>query len=282
MKVSEYFRRIFPCTNQEMYYPSRKNYGIFVSCSFTSAGSSYFNLPNRRLTSEDVPLGRKIYDGRPLSADLKASIRTFDCTGFCEYCEKIIDKTKYRDIMQSFGIPPTTKEEPALLRKALAEQFKLFVDGNSEEADDIVAMTYQQYLSEPDQEPQTFHHISSLYPDDIVYLKPEHKRSYLAFMYEKIEVTWQFSNLGKQTWRGRKLYLANHDKIRPRAENNYVEIPDTPPKTGVEIHAIIDTRGFQEKSQCHWIMIDEDGNDCFEGSRTFDIEIDVKFKRKGF
>jgi hypothetical protein len=26
-------------------------------------------------------------------------------------------------------------------------------------------------------------------------------------------------------------------------------------------------------------MIDEDGNDCFEGSRTFDIEIDVKFKR---
>ena len=31
---------------------------------------------------------------------------------------------------------------------------------------------------------------------------------------------------------------------------------------------------------CHWIMVDSDDNDCYPGSRMFDIDIDVKFKRK--
>ena len=37
---------------------------------------------------------------------------------------------------------------------------------------------------------------------------------------------------------------------------------------------------FEETSICKWVMIDSEGNDCFPGSRMFDIEIDVKFKRK--
>ncbi len=141
-------------------------------------------------------------------------------------------------------------------------------------------MTYQQLLEEPEQEPSSFHHISSLYPDDTVYIKPDHKRSYSGFMYEKLTVTWKFSNLGTQTWRGRKLYLSNHDEIRPRAESNYIEIPETPPKTGVEISVVIELRPFEGRTTCHWIMVDSDDNDCYPGSRMFDIDIDVKFKRK--
>jgi len=135
-------------------------------------------------------------------------------------------------------------------------------------------------LKEPEQEPSSFHHISSLYPDDTVYIKPDHKRSYSGFMYEKLTITWKFSNLGTQTWHGRKLYLSNHDEIRPRAESNYIEIPETPPKTGVEISAVIELRPFEGHTTCHWIMVDSDDNDCYPGSRMFDIDIDVKFKRK--
>lgn len=141
-------------------------------------------------------------------------------------------------------------------------------------------MTYQQLLVEPKQEPSTFHHISSLYQDDTVYIKPDHKRSYSGFMYEQLTITWKFSNLGTQTWRGRKLYLSNHDEIRPRAESNYIEIPETPPKTGVEISVVIELRPFEGHTTCHWIMVDSGGNDCYPGSRMFDIDIDVKFKRK--
>jgi excisionase family DNA binding protein len=173
---------------------------------------------------------------------------------------------------------PTAEKNPQALRRALAVQFKAFIDSDKEDAADIVAMTYQQLLVEPEQEPSSFHHISSLYKDDTVYIKPDHKRSYSGFMYEKLTITWKFSNLGTQTWRGRKLYLSNHDEIRPRAESNYIEIPETPPKTGVEISTVIELRPFEGHTTCHWIMVDSDDNDCYPGSRMFDIDIDVSSK----
>ena len=282
MELSEYFSRIFPNTAAQMYYPSRKNNGIFVSFCFIEAGSNYFShKQGDRLKSDDVPLERKLYDGtRKMSPDLKASFKTFNEDGLCAYFEKIIDKNKYDDVMLAFAIPPTAEKNPQVLRRALAVQFKAFIDSDKEDAADIVAMTYQQFFVEPEQEPSSFHHISSLYPDDTVYIKPDHKRSYSGFMYEKLRVTWEFSNLGTQTWRGRKLYLSNHDEIRPRAESNCIEIPETPPKTGVEISTVIELRPFEGHTTCHWIMVDSDDNDCYPGSRMFDIEIDVKFKRK--
>ena len=180
----------------------------------------------------------------------------------------------------AFAIPPTAEKNPQALRRALAVQFKAFIDSDKEDAADIVAMTFQQLLEEPEQELGSFRHISSLYPDDTVYIKPDHKRSYSGFMYEKLTVIWRFSNLGKQTWRGRKLYLSNRDEIRPRAENNYIDIPETPPNKGVEISTVIELRPFEGHTTCHWIMVDSDDNDCYPGSRMFDLDIDVKFKRK--
>lgn len=279
MELSEYFSRIFPSTAGQMYYPSRKNNGIFVCFCFSTAGSNYFTPKTGRMTSADVPLERKLYDGsRKMSPELKASFKTFDADGLCAYFEKIIDKDKYGDVMLSFAIPPTEEKNPQALRRALADQFKEFIESDKEDAADIVAMQYQRYLTET--EPSSYHHISSLYPDDTVYIKPDHKRSYSGFMYEKLTVTWKFSNLGKQTWRGRKLYLSNHGEIRPRAESNYIEIPETPPNKGVEVTTVIELRPFEGHTTCHWIMVDSEDNDCYPGSRTFDIEIDVKFKRK--
>ena len=274
LKICEYFSRIFPSTKAEMYYPSRKNSGVFVSFCFQSAGSNYFHPKACKMTSADVPLERKIYDGsRSMSQELKESFKTFDEDGLNKYFEKIIDKEKYDEVMLANGIPLGIERNPQALRKALVIQFRAFIDSDTEEATDIVGMMYQQYLEEPEPEVQTFHRISSLYPDDTVYMKPEHKRSYSGYMYEKLEVIWKFSNLGKQTWRGRKLYLSNHGEIRPRAESNYVEIPDTPPNTGVQVSVIIDLRPFEGNAVCKWVMIDSEGSDCFPGSRMFDIEI---------
>ena len=283
MELSEYFSRIFPSTAGQMYYPNRKNNGIFVSFCFIEAGSNYFiHKSNDRLKSDDVPLERKLYDGsRKMSQDLKDSFKSFNADGLYAYFEKIIDKGKYGDVMLAFAIPPTEEKNPQALRRALADQFKEFIDSDKEDAADIVAMQYQQYLEEPEPEPSSYSHISSLYPDDIVYISPEHKRSYSGFMYEKLTVTWQFSNLGKQTWRGRKLYLSNHDEIRPRVDSNYIEIPETIPNKGVEISTVIELRPFEGHTVCKWIMVDSENNDCFPDSRTFNIEIDVKFKRKG-
>lgn len=283
MELSEYFSRIFPSTDRQMYYPNRKNSGIFVCFCFGAAGSNYFTPKTSRITSADVPLERKLYDGsRKMSPELKASFKTFNTDGLCAYFEKIIDKDRYSDVMLAFAIPPTEEKNPQALRRALADQFKAFIDSDKGIAADIVAMQYQRYLTEKEPEPESssYHRISSLYPDDIVYIKPDHQKSYSGFMYEKLTVIWKFSNIGKQTWRGRKLYLSNHDKIRPRAESNYINIPETPPNKDVEISTVIELRPFEGHTTCHWIMVDSDNNDCYQGNRMFDIEIDVKFKRK--
>lgn len=49
---------------------------------------------------------------------------------------------------------------------------------------------------------------------------------------------------------------------------------------GVRISAVIEFRPFEGHTGRHRIMVDSDGNDCFSGSWMFDIDIDVRFKRK--
>lgn len=87
LELSEYFSRIFPSTAAQMYYPSRKNNGIFVSFCFIEAGSNYFShKQGDRLKPDDVPLERKLYDGsRKMSQDLKDSFKTFNKEGLCAF-----------------------------------------------------------------------------------------------------------------------------------------------------------------------------------------------------
>ena len=180
MELSVYFSRIFPSTNAQMYYPSRKNSGIFVSFCFIESGSNYFSHKlGDRLKSDDVPLERKLYDGsRKMSQDLKDSFKAYNEDGLCAYFEKIIDKSKYDDVMLAFGIPPTAEKTPQALRRALAVQFKAFIDSNAETAADIVAMTYQQLLVEPEQKPGSFHTYRRCTRTIRCTSKPDHKRSY--------------------------------------------------------------------------------------------------------
>ena len=143
LKICEYFSRIFPSTKSDMYYPSRKNSGICVLFCFNSAGSNYFQPKAGKMTSADVPLERKIYDGsRSMSQDLKDSFKTFDDDALNKYFEKVIDKDKYDDVMLANGIPLSGNTNPQALRKALVAQFRAFIDSDTEEADDIVAMMY--------------------------------------------------------------------------------------------------------------------------------------------
>ena len=135
MELSEYFSRIFPSTAAQMYYPSRKNNGIFVSFCFIEAGSNYFShKQGDRLKSDDVPLERKLYDGsRKMSPDLKDSFKTFNEDGLCAYFEKIIDKNKYGDVMLAFGIPPTAEKNPQALRRALMKGLWVVPDRTEED-----------------------------------------------------------------------------------------------------------------------------------------------------
>ena len=64
-------------------------------------------------------------------------------------------------------------------------------------------------------------------------------------IYEKFQHTWEFENTGTQVWRPQALFL-NHDAVRPRADANYIDIPDTPPHKGVKITVSMDAAALKE------------------------------------
>ena len=281
MLVKTYFERLYPHIRTELYYPSRKNSGIFVMRCFCAAGSNHFPFTKgKRYTSGDVPLPRKLYDGsRTMTPDIKASFHSFDESGLTAFYKENIEGGKVRDVMLAFGIPPTTEENKDCLCRALSIQFRAFVESDNEEADDIVAMEYQKLLTEPqDKEAESYHPSSVLCPGDQLYFKSKYRPTYQVNIYEKFQHTWEFENIGTQTWRGRRLFFSNHDTVRPRAETNYIDIPDTPPHKGVKITVSMDARGFEGKSECKWIMVDSEDNDCFPNSNTFTFVVSTKFE----
>lgn len=280
MLAKTYFEGIYPHIKSAVYYPSRKNNGIFITLCFFAAGSNYFTyIKGKRYTSGDVSSQRKIYDGtRPMKADVKASFNPFNVDGLTEFFESNIEDGKIKDVMRFFGIPPTSKHKKDCLCKALALQLKAFVDSDTDEADDIAAMEYQRLLSEPMAEQcETQLLQSALYPGDKAYNKTKYRPTYQVNIYEQFQHTWEFENIGMQTWRGRKLYFSNHDTVRPRAEKNCIDIPDTPPHKGVKITVSMDARGFEETTECKWIMVDKDGNDCFPNSGMFTFLVKTRF-----
>lgn len=281
MLVKTYFERLYPHIRTELYYPSRKNSGIFVMRCFCAAGSNHFPFTKgKRYTSGDVPLPRKLYDGsRTMTPDIKASFHSFDEYGLTAFYKENIETAKMRDVMVAFGIPPTSKMNEDCLCRALAIQFRAFIESDTDEADDIAAMEYQKLLADPKEETtETYHSASVLYPGDQIYFKSKFRPTYQVNIYEKFQHTWEFENTGTQVWRGRRLYFLNHDAVRPRADANYIDIPDTTPHKGVKITVSMDARGFEGKSECKWIMVDNDDNDCFPNSNTFTFFVSAKFE----
>lgn len=281
MLVKTYFERLYPHIRTEVYYPSRKNSGIFVTLCFCAAGSNHFPFKKgKRYTSEDVPLQRKLYDGtRTMTVDIKSSFHPFNEDGLAAFYKENIETAKMRDVMIAFGIPPTSEMNEDCLCRALAIQFRAFIESDTDEADDIAAMEYQKLLAEPKEETaETYHPASVLYPGDQIYFKSKFRPTYQVNIYEKFQHTWEFENTGTQVWRGRRLYFLNHNAVRPRADVNYIDIPDTPPHKGVKITVSMDARGFEGKSECKWIMVDSDDNDCFPNSNTFTFLVSAKFE----
>lgn len=280
MTISEYFKRIYPHIKSGIFYPSQKNTGIFVAMCFQAAGSNYFQLARgKRITSADVPLQRKIYDGtRTMSLEVKSSFGTFNVSELATYFENSIEDGKIKDVMLAFGVPVAATINEKAFCMALALQMKSLIDADSEEVEDIVLLEYQRIVAEPTDDTVHSEVTRVLYPGDSVYMESAWCPVYNVACNEKFQHTWSFLNSGTQTWRGRKLFFSNHDKVRPRADTNYIEIPVVPPGKGIKITASMDARGFEGKTECLWIMVDSEGNNCFPNSSFFTIVVDVTFR----
>ena len=281
MLLETYFKRLYPLVWDGLYYPSRQNYGILVLRILSAAGSTTcIYKKGKRYTSEDVPLERKLYDGsRTMSPELKDSFSPFNVDGLTAFFSENIKDAQLNSLAAAFGIPPTLDLSKQPLCSALSFQLKAFVDSSDEEADDIVALEYQKMLSASQPEDKKeYRPTTALYKDDQVYLRTTYKPTYDVKLYEKFTHTWSFENMGTQTWRMRRLYFSNHDTARPRAKTPYIDIPETPPLKGVVLSVEMDARGFEERTECRWIMVDSENNDCFPNSGYFSFFVNARYE----
>lgn len=275
IKLSEYFKAVYPVMDNQ------KNQGLFVTRCFQSAGSNHFALSTWKQTSSDLETQRMLYKGnRKLTADMRASFpRPIDSVGLSEFFLKNISSNNLRKAMTMFAIPPTAEENCKAFTRSLSSQFGLFVSNDTDNVDDIVAMEYQRFLSEPDDVP--IPQFTPLYPNDSAYVSFQPQMTYSTTAHGKFQHTWSIQNDGKQTWRGRKLVFSNRTEVRPRADTDTLDIPDTPPGESIKITTDFNARGFEGKWDCIWEMQDCDGNNCFPNNkRLFCITVIAKFECK--
>lgn len=187
-----------------------------------------------------------------------------------------IDNKKVGSIIAAFGMPESDDINKQALVAALALQFKEIVESASEDAANILILEYQNRKNSTNID-GFMAPMSVLYPGDQYYVREIRRSSYQVNIYEKFRHTWEFDDVGTQEWKERKLFFSNHAAVRPRADSVYILIPDTPPQKSVKVSVEMDARGFEGESECTWIMIDNEGNDCFPNSKAFTFTISSTF-----
>lgn len=247
-----------------------------MSKLFVAGGSSYFSAS----VATDKEYQKKLYNGsKPLTQNLKDSFQaSIQIDGLVGLFEKYLKDDQVRQAMTAFAIPVLLEPQKDTFSRALALQFNSLVKNENSDVDDIVAMEYQRLLTEPaDEKP---HPLVPLYPGDGAYvLEFLPARNYFKKCYEKFDHTWLIQNTGNLTWCNRKLVFVNYATVRPRSDKNAIDIPDVEPGKDIKITTSFDTRGFEGRYECFWVMQDSEGNDCFPNNKgLFNVTIDSKFE----
>lgn len=252
--------------------PNLKSREAFVDGLFEAAGQKPYI---------SVSYKRNLCNGtKPFTVEQKTPLRGRDnLHSLTSFFAKAIADTLVVNVVAAFGIPEKDTPDKNALCIALAHQMRLLIESDDEDVSDILAVEYQKSKNAvPAGNAMSQITSRPAYPGDSIYMKSKWRPVYSVGLDEVFEHTWEFDNVGTQTWTGRRLYFLNHDEVRLRAESNYIDIPVTPPNHSVKLTIRMDARSFEERSECKWIMIDAVGKDCFPNSSQFTIVVDVTFQ----
>jgi len=276
-KLKEYFEPIYKATDKDKYYPSQKNAGLFVTKLFIAGGSTYFRLPDGVVTANMVETQRKIYNGSfEFTPDQKNSFDPLDIEGLVAFFREYVRNDKIKELKNSFAVPDLSNGDTDLFFKALAYQFESFVKSPGQEAEGIVAMQYQHLVDHGDEPSET--PIRTKYLSDSVMVSPNQVQRHQVSCHDKNVIhEWIIQNRGNRDWKGRRLFFKNHAEVKPRAVSNYVDIPDTPAGQYIKITTSIDARRHEGTTVCHWVMLDDQGEECFPDSKMFDFTLIAAF-----
>lgn len=251
------------------------NQEVFVHDIFRASGSSYSFSGSSLYSNSNY--GTKLFNGsKPLNNKLRDSFpNPIDKNGLMGYLQRHISESSVRTIMNYFSIPSEATINILALTRSLADQLQIIIH-EPETDKDIIEAYYQQYMVE--QTSETVSCQRPLYDGDKFWVgNTNNVRNHSVDFYEHFTHTWRIENQGKVSWKNRKLVCQNDSEITPCVFPQEVVIPETQPKKSVTISVEFDARGVEKEFISKWMMVNENGQDCFPGlSGALNVIIDVR------
>lgn len=239
------------------------NQGRFMREVFKASGYDRFPTPS------DEIYAKKICDGsKPITPDMKNGFpKPYHVEELALYFGKKIDNAKVKTLATFFGITDEAIDKNLICR-AIASQFFLYVEGGGEKKpeENTVSDNYLRLLSGTiDESMLGYPHHSG---DRAWVINGQRVRAYTKSFYEIFEHVWCIRNNGNVNWHNRKLICRSIDTQYIKIDAVEIDVPDTAPGESVEIKIKVDPRGKESTFLSSWVMIDEEGNNCYPNDDT--------------
>ena len=230
----------------------------------------------RREYSDDYL--KAVFEGtKPFTSIMKRQFpHPVKIDGIAAFFEKQLQPEYVKPLADAFGVSADQEKNKSYLSYALACQLAAFIsDRERTEFDNIVPGKYEE--ARVRKESGTYQITRRLYDGDDVWVENRNMKHAAAF-YEDIHHTWVIHNQGSVIWHKRRLVCANPEETGRRTKVFEFEIEELQPGGYTKIATDFNARGQEGKFISKWDVVDENGNNCFPGSRNiFDVEIDTTF-----
>lgn len=230
----------------------------------------------RREYSEDYL--KAVFNGtKPFASNMKRNFpHPVSIDSITVFFEKHMKPEHVKPLADAFGIPADEEKNALYLSYALACQLAAFIsDRGGTECENIVPDKYEEARIR--KEARTYQITKRLYDGDDVWVEERDKKHVAAF-YKEIHHTWVIHNQGSVIWHKRRLVCVNPEETGRRAKVFEFNLEEVQPGGYTKIATGFNARGQEGKFISEWDMVDENGKNCFPGSRRiFDVEIDTTF-----
>lgn len=253
--------------------PAIKSQEKYIDGLLGAAGGVSISTSYKKQLFKGVDNGKK----KNLTIDLKNNLRGLNKQDEIKkfFFNNIAD-TKVQSLIVHYGIAEKETPNKEALCYALAAQLQALIDTDDEEAPDIINAVYQQAKAGEIVSSDKLKEYGAKYAGDQMWVEQMGK-THNVNCYQTFTHYWTIHNQGKISWKGRRLICINQSEVKPKAHVTEIDIPETQPNKVIKLSVDIDTRTSEGKFSFKWIMVDEDGENCFNHDSSLNINVTVSF-----
>ena len=212
-----------------------------------------------------------------LTIDLKNNLRGLNRQNDIQkFFFNNIDDCRVNNLIVHYGIVEKGEPNKEALCYALSMQLQAIIDTDEEESADIIGALYQQAKAGNAVPAERVKEYGAKYLGDSMWVEEmgvvREEKCYQTYTH-----IWTIHNTGKITWSRRKIICINQNDVRPQVRMIEIEVPETEPNKIIKLSVEVDTKTMEGSYSLKWIMVDEDGENCFNHDSSLDINVIVSF-----